>query len=132
MEEIQFFFFNEKLSQSARYIVETNNNSTASFGHFYVEVYSNDTSKGIALRALANILGISKNEIISIGNGEKDLTMFEESGIKVAVENVEASLKAKADLIVPSNNNDGVVEAIENLVFKRQCWDEKYYMYEED
>lgn len=114
VEEIQFFFFNEKAAQSARYIVKANN-FTASFGRFYVEVYSKDTSKGIALRTLADILGISKNEIMSIGNGENDLTMFEESGTKIAVENAEPCLKAKADFVVASNNADGVAEAIEKF-----------------
>ena len=115
VEEIQLFFFNEKAEKSTRKIVRENPEFSASFGRIYVEMYSKNTSKGIALRELADILGISKNEIMSIGNGENDLTMFEESGIKIAVENAEFSLKEKADLIVSSNNNDGVAEAIEKF-----------------
>lgn len=115
MEEIQFFFFNENEEKSTKNIVKNNKDVSASFGRIYVEMYSKDTSKGVALRALVDILGISQKEIMSIGNGENDLTMFEESGVKIAVENAEPCLKAKADLIVASNNDDGVAEAIEKF-----------------
>ena len=42
--------------------------------------------------------------------------MFEASGIKIAVENADKVLKDKADVVVASNNNDGVVEAIEGIL----------------
>lgn len=42
--------------------------------------------------------------------------MFETSGIKIAVENADKVLKDKADVVVASNNNDGVVEAIEGIL----------------
>lgn len=115
VEEIQFFFFNEQAEKSTRKIVKDNSDFSASFGRIYVEMYNKETSKDVALRTLADILGISKSEIMSIGNGENDLTMFEESGIKIAVDNAELCLKAKADLIVSSNNADGVAEAIEKF-----------------
>ena len=115
VEEIQLFFFNEKAEKNTRKIVRENPDFSASFGRIYVEMYNKATSKGVALRTLADILGISKSEIMSIGNGENDLTMFEESGIKIAVDNAELCLKAKADLIVSSNNADGVAEAIEKF-----------------
>ena len=108
-------FFNEKAEKRTRRIVKENPAFSASFGRAYVEMYSKETSKGIAMRTLADILGISKSEIMSIGNGENDLTMFEESGVKIAVENAEDCLKAKADFVVASNNADGVAEAIEKF-----------------
>ena len=115
VEEIQLFFFNEKAEKNARKIVKEAPELSASFGSIYVEIYSKDTSKGLAIRTLSGILGISKDEIMCIGNGENDLTMFEESGVKIAVDNAEPCLKAKADLIVSSNNADGVAEAIEKF-----------------
>lgn len=116
VEEIQFFFFNEQAEKSTRKIVKDNPDFSASFGRIYVEMYNKATSKGVALRTLVDILGISKSEIMSIGNGENDLTMFDESGIKVAVANAEDCLKERADFIVASNNMSGVAEAIEKYI----------------
>jgi len=116
VEEIQFFFFNEQAEKNTRKIVKDNPDFSASFGRIYVEMYNKATSKGVALRTLADILGVSKSEIMSIGNGENDLTMFDESGIKVAVANAEDCLKERADFIVASNNMSGVAEAIEKYI----------------
>lgn len=116
VEEVQLFFFNEKKKWWAKDIVHKNKNYTASFGKDYVEIYNGETSKGIALAKLAKILGFTKDDIICIGNGENDLTMFEQSGLKIAVANADPSLKPKADWVVSSNNKDGVAEAIEKIL----------------
>ena len=116
VEEVQLFFFKEQKKWWAKDIVRKNKDYTASFGATYVEIYNNDTSKGIALAKLAQILGFTKEDIICIGNGENDLTMFEQSGLKIAVENAEPGLKAKADWVVASNQKDGVSEAIEKIL----------------
>ena len=113
VEEVQLFFFNKRKKALTKELVGNNLNYSASYGKIYVEIYSENASKGVALSTLAGILGIDKVDVISIGNGENDLTMFEQSGLKIAVENAVPMLKQKADVIVASNNNDGVAEAIE-------------------
>ncbi len=115
VEEVQFFFFNERKKMRAMEIVNENKNYTSSFGRIYVEMCSPNASKGIALAKLAEILGIAKEDVICIGNGENDLTMFEQSGLKIAVKNAEPALKFKANWVVASNNQDGVAEAIDKM-----------------
>lgn len=116
VEEIQLFFFNERKKWWAKDIIHKNKNCSASFGKNYVEIYNGETSKGIALAKLAEILGFTKEDIICIGNGENDLTMFEQSGLKIAVANADPSLKPKADWVVSTNNKNGVAEAIEKIL----------------
>lgn len=116
VEEVQLFCFDEKKKWWAKDIAQRNKDYNSTFGRIYVEIYNKNASKGIALRTLADILGISKSEIMSIGNGENDLAMFEESGIKIAVDNAELCLKERADFIVASNNMSGVAEAIEKYI----------------
>jgi hydroxymethylpyrimidine pyrophosphatase-like HAD family hydrolase len=81
-----------------------------------VEIFDENASKGIAISKLAEHLGISKNEIACIGDGENDLTMFAQSGIKFAMGNAVEALKENADYILPDNNSDGVAFAIENYI----------------
>lgn len=116
VEEVQLFFFNEKKKWWAKDIANKNKNLTSSFGRIYVEICNSNTSKGIAIGKLAEILGFSKEDVICIGNGENDMTMFEQAGLKIAVGNADPCLKAKADWVVATNNNDGTAEAIEKIL----------------
>lgn len=116
LEEVQFFFFNEKKKWWAKDIVGKNRDFAATFGHNYVEMYNKDVSKGAAISKLAEILGVAKENIICIGDGENDLSMFESAGIKIAMGNAEVALKNKADFVLATNNKDGVVEAIEKIL----------------
>ncbi len=57
-------------------------------------------SKGVMLKKLQSILNISKEETMSVGDGANDISMFEQSGIKVSfcakeVLEREANIKIK-------------------------------------
>ncbi|MGI6225822.1 MAG: Cof-type HAD-IIB family hydrolase [Peptococcales bacterium] len=84
----------------------------------FLEISHPKATKGNALRELAESLGINRQQVIAIGDNMNDLDMIEYAGCGVAVGNAVTPLKDAADLIVKSNNDDGVAEAIENLVLK--------------
>lgn len=88
----------------------------AAYTGLYVEVYSQNASKGNALAALAGHLGIRREEIACIGDGENDLSMFAESGLKIAMGNAVDKLKIQADHIVESNRNEGAARAVEQYI----------------
>lgn len=92
--------------------------STSGPSKLYMEMYSSHTSKGKALLYLTNHLGIEKKDIYCIGDGNNDLSMFEVAGFSMAVQNASNDLKQKANVIVPSNNQEGVAYAIEKYVLK--------------
>ncbi|MCS7129999.1 MAG: phosphoglycolate phosphatase, partial [Archaeoglobaceae archaeon] len=74
-----------------------------------------NVSKGKALEFIAKHLGIDVKEFAVIGDSENDIEMFKVAGFRIAVANADERLKELADLITPSNNGDGVVEALEFL-----------------
>lgn len=74
----------------------------------WFSVVSNEASKGIAVSKLAEYLNISKENIIAIGNDNNDISMIKIARLGVAVNNAEISVKEEADLIVASNDDDGV------------------------
>lgn len=82
----------------------------------YIEFMHPEVSKGKALSALAKRLGISKERIVSFGDSYNDETMFKASGFSIAMGNAVQLLKACADYISSSNDEDGVAEAIEKLL----------------
>lgn len=65
---------------------------------------------------VAEVLGISTQEIIGIGEGYNDFPLLMACGLKIAMGNAVEDVKAIADHIVPSVEQDGVVYAIENFI----------------
>ena len=65
---------------------------------------------------VAKVLGIETNEIIGIGDGANDFPLLMACGLKIAMENAIPDLKAIADYIAPSVDEDGVAHVIEKFV----------------
>ena len=72
--------------------------------------------KGSSLARLAEHLGFGLENCMSFGDGRNDLTMIEAAGIGVAMENAVEEVKAAADHITKSNDENGVAEAIRRFV----------------
>lgn len=77
-----------------------------------------DASKGNAIIALSKYLGIPLQNTIAIGNDNNDISMMDQSGLGIAVENATEKLKEAAELIIPSNNEDGVAELLDVFIKK--------------
>lgn len=75
-------------------------------------------SKGQALKDLAQILSIPRENIMAIGDNENDIDMIEYAGMGVAMGNAIASVKDVSDYITDTNEQDGVAKAIEAIAFE--------------
>jgi hypothetical protein len=53
---------------------------------------------------------------MAIGDAPNDVSMLRWAGLGVAVDNAWDATRAAADVIVPSNDEDGVVHAIRQYV----------------
>ena len=91
---------------------------------FFLEAAQNGIDKAASLKLLADKLNIHQSEIIAVGNAGNDLTMIEYAGLGVWVDNVIPELRDKADLIVASNNDDGVAEVVQRYILNEYI-DEK-------
>jgi len=74
-------------------------------------------NKGTGVRYLAEeLLGLQAANVMSIGDNFNDLEMLEYAGIGVAMGNAPADVKAVAQWIAPSVEQDGAAAAIEEFV----------------
>lgn len=73
-----------------------------------LEVMSRDTDKGVALRALAEKLGIVREQVLAMGDSGNDCAMLRYAGVGAAMGNAGEQAKKAADVIAPSNREDGV------------------------
>lgn len=72
--------------------------------------------KEAALRTIAGRLGVEREEVMAVGDGENDIAMLRWAGIGVAMANAGPELLAAADWIAPDNNHAGVAAALERFV----------------
>lgn len=82
----------------------------------FLEITKNGTDKGTALEMLCNHLKIKLDKVIAFGDGENDLQFLNKAGTAVAMGNASDSVKAQADIITDTNNNQGVLKALKNLI----------------
>lgn len=81
-----------------------------------LEVLPPNTGKGVALKHVLKDLGIKPEKAMAIGDGENDIDMFTLVGLSVAMGNAWDVVKAKANHVVGTNDQDGVAEAIEKFI----------------
>ncbi len=81
-----------------------------------IEIMNRAAGKGRAVKRLAELYGIPKEEIMSFGDNMNDLSMLEASGWPVAMENAVDALKERARVIAPHHDRSGVAKAIRTYV----------------
>lgn len=84
----------------------------------FVEVTSPNVSKGAALAFVAERFGISREEVIAVGDSGNDVSMVQWAGLGVAMANATPDVHAVADWVAPPVSDDGVVEIIERFLLR--------------
>lgn len=80
--------------------------------NFYYEYTSLGIDKGAALREAMAKIGIKPEECIAFGDAENDIPMLEFAGIGVAMGNARDAVKAMADEVTLSNEEDGIAHSL--------------------
>lgn len=83
---------------------------------FYLELTAPKATKGAAVLALGRRFGVMPSEIMTFGDSANDISMIEAAGVGVVMDNAKDEIKQYADLIAPSNDDEGVAEIIERFV----------------
>lgn len=81
-----------------------------------LEVSDVNAGKDAAAKFLIGYLGLSREELAGFGDGHNDRGLLKYAGIGVAVENASVECREAADMIVASNDEDGVAEGIEYIL----------------
>lgn len=85
---------------------------------FFLELVPKGIDKALSLQRLIDHLGISREEVIAVGDGFNDLSMIEFAGMGVAMANAQDAVKAAADYITLSNDEDGVADLAKRYILK--------------
>jgi Cof subfamily protein (haloacid dehalogenase superfamily) len=82
----------------------------------FLEFFDAAAGKGQALVALREMLGLPRDAILAVGDGENDVPLLREAGFAVAMANGAPTTRAVANTIAPSNDEDGVAVILEALL----------------
>lgn len=85
-----------------------------------LEITHADADKWEALRDLADHLGVSADEVMTIGDGDNDRPMLRGAGLSFAMGNAPEFVKETADYITKDNEHDGAVAAIRKMLDARE------------
>lgn len=83
---------------------------------FFIEVMNRGVSKADAIAGLLERLGLEREDVIACGDGLNDLSMIRYAGLGVAMGNAQPEIKAAADEITLTNDEDGLVPIIEKYI----------------
>ena len=83
---------------------------------YFLEVVPCGVNKANTLGALLEHLGVTREEVIAVGDGVCDVTMLQLAGMGVAMGHSQDSVKVCADYVTASNKEDGVALAVEKLI----------------
>ena len=82
-----------------------------------LEVGVKNMDKGMGISMIADILGVSKEETMAIGDASNDIPMIEWAGVGVAMGNASDEVKNISDVVALTNREDGAAKIIEQLCF---------------
>jgi len=87
---------------------------------YFLEFAHPDVSKGAGLQFVAERLGFTPDETVACGDGENDRELLDWAGFGVAVANAHGEILARADLVVPDVEHEGVAELLEAYLDSRR------------
>jgi Cof subfamily protein (haloacid dehalogenase superfamily) len=83
---------------------------------YFLDVTAVKANKGEGITALARAYGVPLDEVAVIGDMANDLPMFAKAGLSFAMGQAPDAVKAAADVITASNEEDGVAVAIDRIL----------------
>lgn len=78
----------------------------------FLEIMHGSASKLNAVKMISEQYKLKQEEIIAIGDNFNDVEMISYAGLGIAMGNAPEPVKAIADYVTDTNNNDGVAKAI--------------------
>ncbi len=83
---------------------------------YYLDVTNKNANKGAVVEYLSQHVGVPAEEIATIGDQPNDVLMFERSGLSIAMGDASNEVKARADAVTNSYNDEGFAKAMERFI----------------
>jgi hydroxymethylpyrimidine pyrophosphatase-like HAD family hydrolase len=81
----------------------------------FLEIMDSRVSKGQGLRFALERRGLKPEQVIAFGDEENDIPMFEAAGFSAAPSSAKETVRARANLVIGPNTEDGVAAFLEEF-----------------
>lgn len=82
----------------------------------YLEIMAGEASKSSAAAALCRLYGVGKSEVVAFGDNFNDVDLLRFAGTGVAMGNAPDPVKQAADIVAPTNAEDGLAAVLDSLL----------------
>jgi len=82
-----------------------------------LEINPLGVNKASGIKEVCQLLGIDMSQVIAVGDSLNDLAAIQQVGLGVAMGNAQETVRQEADVVVASNNEDGIAEVIQKYIF---------------
>ncbi len=107
----------DDLVEVARQVIPPSAATVTQAGHGFAEICPPGVDKATGLAVVAEALGVDPGEVLVFGDMPNDMPMFEWAGWgRVAVANAHPSVRAMADEVTLTNDEDGVAVWLDRLL----------------
>ncbi|MFI5955869.1 HAD family hydrolase [Cryptosporangium sp. NPDC051539] len=106
----------EEFFAVARSVVPPSVGEVTYAGQGFVEICPTGVTKAAGLAVVCDVLGVPAADVLAFGDMPNDVPMLSWAGRGVAVANAHPSLKAVAEEVARSNDDDGVAVYLEALL----------------
>lgn len=88
-------------------------------GWYWITLHHKLASKQNAVATLIRLMGLKTPKVTAFGDNYNDLSLYLAADRKIAVKNAVPVLREKADMVIESNDDDGVVKFIKEEFLKK-------------
>lgn len=102
--------------QEEEYLRPALKNSTVSrWFPAFMDVNPGNLSKAVAVERVISACGIRREEVMAFGDGGNDVEMIEYAGIGIAMGNAAEDVRARADYVTSTVDEEGVTAAVRHF-----------------
>ena len=83
-----------------------------------MEITHPEATKSAGILALCRLLDIPPEQAVALGDSGNDESMLRTAGLSIAMGNAPEHIRAMADVVTDTNENDGAAIAIERYALK--------------
>lgn len=87
---------------------------------YFLELVPLGIDKARSLAVLLEKLGMTREEMVAVGDGYNDLSMIQYAGMGVAMANAQEPVRKAADFVTLSNDEDGVAAVVEKFFLTKK------------
>ncbi len=116
VEQLCIFFREREDLRAAKARLEAMGMQVVSSDPDNIEVISPLAGKGTALLRLAEMLGISREDVIGMGDGVNDISMLQTAGLGLAMANAREEVKEIADRVICKHTEHGAAYVLEHYL----------------